>query len=266
MQSGCGPGGRSDGAHRVITDTHIHVYDHRYPTADAAVVHADDASVADYVAAFPDTKRVVVVQPSAYGLDNRCQLHAMVEFEQRGVAAKGVMVVDAQTPLAEIERLDRLGVRGARFHMLPGGAVLWDDLEPVAERIAAFGWHVQLQVNGRELPERLDRLLALPCDLVVDHVGRFMPPVAIDSDEFTALLTLVEAGRTWVKLSAPYESSPDTSLVEPLAAALISRFQERMSWASNWPHPGHDRSMTAWVPDGIDEQILVNNPERLYGF
>lgn len=250
----------------MITDTHIHVYDHRYPTADAAVVHADDASVADYLAASPGTGRVVVVQPSAYGLDNRCQLAAMAEFEGRGVSARGVMVVDAGTPTAEIERLDRLGVRGARFHMLPGGSVPWDDLEPVAERIAPLGWHIQLQLNGRELPSHLARLLALPCEVVVDHVGRFMPPVPVASDEFAALVSLVEAGRAWVKLSAPYESSPDLSLVEPLAAELLARFEERMLWASNWPHPGRDRSMTPWIPDGVDEQVLVHNPQRLYGF
>lgn len=250
----------------AVTDTHLHVYDRRFPTAATAVVHADDASVTDYLASLPGTRRVVVVQPSAYGLDNRCQLDAMAEFEQHGLTARGVMVVDAQTPLAELERLDALGVRGARFHMLPGGAVPWDDLEPVAERIADLGWHVQLQLNGRELPERLDRLMALPTDLVIDHVGRFMPPVPVDSAEFGALAHLVHDGRTWVKLSAPYESSPELSLVEPLAAALIDRHPERLLWASNWPHPGHDRSMKLWIPDGVDDRIMVNNPAELYGF
>ena len=48
-------------------------------------------------------------------------------------------------------------------------------LEAVAANIAPFGWHIQLQLNGRELPSRLDRLLRLPVGLVVDHVGRFMP-------------------------------------------------------------------------------------------
>jgi len=250
----------------VITDTHVHVYDHHFPSAPDAVVHAADATVAGYLEAEPSTERVVVVQPSAYGLDNRCQLDAMAEFERHGIAARGVMVIDASTSVDEIRRLHDLGVRGARFHMLPGGAVPWDHLSPVADRIAQFGWHVQLQLNGRELPERVDVLRRLPTDLVVDHVGRFMPPVPPDSDEFAALLGLLEAGRTWVKLSAPYESSPDRSLVEPLADALIDRHSDRLLWASNWPHPGHDRSTDVWRPAGIGERILVNNPEGVYGF
>jgi D-galactarolactone isomerase len=250
----------------VITDTHIHIYDRRFPTAATAVVHADDASTSEYIEAFPATSRVVVVQPSTYGLDNRCQLEAMIEFERRGIAARGVMVVDASTTTAEIKRLDELGVRGARFHMLPGGAVPWEHLDAVAERIAPFGWHVQLQLNGRELPKRVDLLNGLPLDLVIDHVGRFMPPVAADSEEFVSLLGLMEFGRTWVKLSAPYESSPDRSLVEPLAATLVERHSDRLLWASNWPHPGRDRSTEVWMPKGLDERILVSNPAHVYGF
>ncbi len=54
----------------------------------------------------------------------------------------------------------------------------WDILEAVAARIHEFGWHIQLQLNGRELPEREAMLKRLPGALVVDHVGRFTHPVA----------------------------------------------------------------------------------------
>ena len=250
----------------VISDTHIHVYDARFPTSPEAVIHSDDALVGDYVRTFPDIRRVVVVQPSAYGLDNRCQLEAMAEFERNGVEARGVMVVDASTSTAEIARLDGLGVRGARFHMLPGGAVPWDHLGPVSEAIAEFSWHIQLQLNGRELPDRLGMLRELPTGLVIDHVGRFMPPVTPDSREAEALSSLLETGRTWVKLSAPYESSTDLSLVEPLANALIERFPDRLLWASNWPHPGRNRNTPAWIPPGVDEHACDRNAAAVYGF
>ncbi|MEL6893663.1 MAG: amidohydrolase family protein [Actinomycetota bacterium] len=166
----------SDGLPAGTCDTHMHVYDQRYPTSAEAVVLAPDAPADAYagVAASLGIDRVVVVQPSAYGLDNRCQLAAMSSLANAGLEIRGVMVVDGTTPVAEIERLDALGVRGARFHMLPGGAVGWEHLEPVAELIAPFGWHVQLQLDGNDLPCHLDRLAALPCDLVVDHVGRYM--------------------------------------------------------------------------------------------
>jgi D-galactarolactone isomerase len=222
-------------------------------------------------------ERLVVVQPTTYGLDNSCQLEAMERF---GDAARGVMVVDDTTSDAEVERLTELGVCGARFHMLPGGAVRWDILETVAARIAAFGWHVQLQLNGRELAEHLQRLEGLPVEVVVDHVGRFMPPGGVDHPGFRALLSLLDTGRAWVKLSAPYESSvtgpPGYDDVTVLADALVKRYPERLLWASNWPHPGQSDPptpqalssiMESWLPDAdVGQRILVGNPAALYGF
>lgn len=260
-------------------DTHMHFYDARFPAAPAALITPDDARVEDYrrVQAHLGLERVIVVQPTTYGLDNSCQIEAMQSF---GDDARAVFVVDRDTPDAELERLTGLGGRGARFHMLPGGAVSWDQLEEVAARVHAFGWHIQLQLNGRELPEREALLTRLPCPLVIDHVGRFTPPVSPDHEAFRVLLRLLDSGRCWVKLSAPYESFGDAppryEEVAVEARALVRAAPERMLWASNWPHPGKD-----WMPDDaehldllldwVDDEatrsrILVGNPARLYGF
>jgi D-galactarolactone isomerase len=196
-----------------------------------------------------------------------------------GDSARGVMVIDPNAQHEDLARLTDLGVRGARFHMLPGGAVPWEMLETVAANIAPFGWHIQLQLDGRELPDRLDRLLRLPVGLVVDHVGRFMPAVEPDTSAFTALLTLIDHGAT-VKLSAPYESSetgpPGFDDVTRLVDALTARAPDRLVWASNWPHPGQASPPTAaasvalrdrWLPtDELRRRVLVDNPAALYDF
>ena len=258
-------------------DTHIHFYDHRYPVAPASTLRPPDATPADYCAAQAalGTERVVV-QPTTYVLDNRCQLDAMTTF---GDAARGVMVIDPTVPREDLARLTDLGVRGARFHMLPGGAVPWEMLEAVAANIAPFGWHIQLQLNGRELPALLDRLLRLPVGVVVDHVGRFMPTVDPDAPAFGALLTMIDNWTT-VKLSAPYESSetgpPGFDDVTRRVDALTARAPDRLVWASNWPHPGHASAPTAaalvalrdrWLPtDEVRRGVLVDNPAALYDF
>jgi len=260
-------------------DTHIHFYDRRHAAAPDSILRPPDASVDDYrrVQQRIGLTRTVVVQPTTYGLDNRCQLEAMASL---GPAARGVMVVDSTTPTAELDRLDSLGVRGARFHMLPGGAVPWTDLDAVATTIDQFGWHIQLQLNGRELADRLEQLLGLPTPLVVDHIGRFMPPVDVDHTSFIALRRLVDQGKCWVKLSAPYESStsgpPSYADVDPLARALVEQAPERMLWATNWPHPGQAdppdgptlvNLLTRWVGDEqARRRILVDNPAELYRF
>jgi D-galactarolactone isomerase len=260
-------------------DTHMHIYDSRYPAAPSALLRPPDATVDDYrkVQAGLDLQRVVVVQPSTYGLDNSCTLDAVAEF---GSSARAVVVVDDQVTDTELERLTSLGARGARFHMLPGGAVPWEIMHTVAERIAPFGWHIQLQMNGRDLIDRREALLALPTPLVIDHVGRYMPPVEPDDERFGVLLRLLDSGRCWVKLSAPYESAVDVTheyaAVTRLVHTLVEHAPERMLWATNWPHPGQADSPSLadlarlaieWMPDAVVRQaILIDNPAALYRF
>lgn len=259
-------------------DTHMHIYDARHPTAPSALLRPPDALPAQYreVQRALGLDRVVLVQPTTYGFDNTCQITAAVELG----AARLVVVVDEHTTADELERLHAAGARGARFHMLPGGAVAWGSLAPTAASIAALGWHVQLQLDGRTLPDHLDALLALPTSLVIDHVGRFMPPVAPDDVAFGALLTLLDTGRCWVKLSAPYESTRDGAPTYPtvtaLAHALVRRFPERLLWATNWPHPGQpdppsvadlERLAHDWLPTAeLSQRVLVDNPATVYGF
>ena len=265
------------------TDTHMHFYDiaERYPVAPTAAFLPPPARVDDYRAVQRrlGLERVVVVQPSAYGTDNRCTMDAVAAL---GKGARAVVVVDQSVSDAELEGLTATGARGIRFFMLKGGVLPWEILEEMAARVHPFGWHVQLQMNGRELPERAPMLKRLPGDLVIDHVGRFMPPVPLDDPAFACLLDLLETGRTWVKLSAPYESSrvgpPAYEDVTALAQALVRAAPERMLWASNWPHPGHSDPrvrdeallldlLIEWAPEETTRRrILVDNPATLYGF
>ena len=261
-------------------DTHMHFYSSAHPTSPQATLFPPDATVADYRTLQDELglERVVVVQPTTYGMDNRCQLEGMAPF---GHSARGVMVVDSSTPTAELERLSALGVVGARFHMLPGGAVGWDELTPTAAAIADHGWHIQLQLDGNELDHRFDQLAALPTPLVVDHIGRFMPPTTtLDAPSVRALCSLLDNGRTWVKLSAPYESTaatpPTHPEVLPLVDHLVRHWPERLLWASNWPHPGQADPLTPgdlvdlaerWLPTAdLRRRVLVDNAAALYGF
>jgi D-galactarolactone isomerase len=261
-------------------DTHMHIYDRRFPKAPTAKIEPPDASVPDYLAmrARLGIERNVVVQPSTYGKDNRCTLEAMAAI---GLSARGVAVVDETVTDAELERLTKLGIRGIRFFMLGGGPLPWEILELMASRVAAFGWHVQLQLDGRDLHMHEAMLKRLAGSLVIDHVGKFLEPVATDHPGFRTLLRLLDNGRTWVKLSAPYETSkvgpPFYDDVGKLAKALVKAAPERMVWATNWPHPTPNvpkpddawmlDMLLDWVPDeATRNKVLVDNPATLYGF
>ena len=262
------------------TDTHMHIFEARFPLAPTAVVKPPEAPVSEYLKLCErlGIERAVVVQPSGYGADNSCTLEAMAAIGN----ARGIAVVDESVAEAELTRLDKAGIRGVRFHMLPGGVLPWESLAPVARRIAPLGWHVQVQLDGRLLPEREALLKSLPCTLVIDHVGKFLEPVPADHPAFRVLLDLVEGGRTYVKLSAPYEVSkvgpPLFADVGALAKALVSAAPERMLWASNWPHVGtgperyRDEALLFdllldWAPEeSARRMILAENPASLYGF
>jgi D-galactarolactone isomerase len=260
-------------------DCHMHIYEERYPTVSTAVFPNPRAPAADYrkVQQQLGLERLVIVQPSGYGWDNTCTLEATAAF---GAAARAIVAIPPDTPEAELARLHALGVRGVRYHMLPGGVMRWDTLEEMAARIAPLGWHIQLQLDGRTLPEYEARLRKLPCDLVIDHNGKFLEPVGTDHPGFQVLLRLLTGGRCWVKVSAPYETSktgaPCYEDVAVLAKALIKANPERCVWASNWPHPNRktlpDNAalldlLLDWAEsDAVRRHILSDNPARLYGF
>jgi D-galactarolactone isomerase len=260
-------------------DTHMHFYDARYPTAPTALMTPPDASVEDYRAVQRrlGLTRTVVVQPTTYGTDNRCTLEGIAGLGLD--AARGVATVDDTVSERELEELTQRGMRGARFHMLRGGAVPWDQLDRIAQRVQGVGWHVQLQLDGRELPDREAQVRGWPGAIVIDHVGKFLEPVPPDHPAFRCLVRLVESGRVWIKLSAMYEVSkvgpPFYDDVGRLAKELIRIAPERMLWASNWPHPGHAPQDEAvlldtlldWAPEeATRKRILIDNPAELYGF
>jgi D-galactarolactone isomerase len=262
---------------RDACDCHLHIYEVGYPLAPTATFKPPHAPAAAYreVQRRLGFGRAIVVQPTGYGFDNRCTLAAIKAL---GPQARGIAVIPPDLPQAELEALHAAGMRGVRFMMLAGGLLPWSSLEPMAERIAPMGWHINLQLDGRDLPQFEARLLAMRCRVAIDHIGKFLGPVVASADSVTSLHRLLDAGHCWIKLSAPYESSisgsPDYTDIAPLAAALARRHPQRCLWASNWPHPNvrpspDEAALLAWArdtvaDDGIWQQMLVHNPAQLY--
>jgi len=260
-------------------DCHMHVYDSRYPVDPRWTVPPPSAPAADYLRVQRELglERVVVVQPNAYGFDNSCTTDAIRDL---GAQARGVATVAPDVADAELSRLHAAGIRGARCYMLPNALLSWDDVRAVAARVAPLGWHVQVQLDGRDLPQYDGLLRGLPTDVVVDHNGKFLELVSPEHPAFRTLLRLLDSGRCWVKLSAPYETSktggPRYEDVSVLARALATHNPEQCVWASNWPHPGRNPSpdngeildlLRDWAPDeATRRRILVDNPVRVYGF
>jgi D-galactarolactone isomerase len=260
-------------------DCHMHVYDAQVPGL-AGTFMPGHFPLEAYLAMQErlGLERVVVVQPNTYGDDNRVTLDAIARI---GKNARGVGVVKFGVTDAELERLTRGGIRALRIITLHGGTLGFEVMDAMMARVHPFGWHANIQLDGRSLPKYEAQIRRLPGKFVIDHTGKFLEPVAADSEPFKALLRLVDTGRCWVKLSAPYETSntgrPKYEDVGRLARALVKHAPERMLWASNWPHPSERKNppddadlldlLLEWADDDATRRkILSDSPAELYGF
>jgi len=97
-------------------DCHMHVfgpYD-RFPLGAERAYNVPEAPLGAHerMKAAVGLERTVLVQASGHGTDNRAMLAALAELGPRG---RGVAVVAPQTPLAELQRMHKAGVRGVRL-------------------------------------------------------------------------------------------------------------------------------------------------------
>jgi len=99
-------------------DTHMHIYDARFPQAPGGPKPPGEFTAQDYrrLQARLGVSRVVVVQPNAYQDDNRCTLDAIAQL---GAGAKGVGVVKPGATDANLAELTRGGILGIRFMTSP---------------------------------------------------------------------------------------------------------------------------------------------------
>lgn len=222
-------------------------------------------------------QRAVLVHPTTYGTDNRLLLDVLRENPDY----RGIAVVDASVTDAQLEALDRAGVKGIRITAVSAGGVPLAQLDALCARIAPLRWHLQLFMQADRMLEMAPRLPGLPVPVVLDHFGGLTGAHAGGSRELDTLLGLLGTGRIWVKLSAAYRVSlegPPYRDVLPLARAMIDKAPDRLVWGSDWPHPNlrgkpmpNDGDLlgllAAWAPDaGLRRRILADNPAALYGF
>lgn len=269
-------------------DTHAHVFGPAatFPYAADRSYTPPDAPLAKYLGML-DTlgfARGVLVQGSAHGRDNGAMLDALRRHPAR---LRGVAVADASTPGATLRDWRDQGVRGLRFnHFFRGGQLHYRGGVPLhdARRLAGamrdLGWHMQLWIDVKDLPETAPVLAAIGLPVVIDHMGRTDARAGTGSPGFQSLLRLVGEGKAWVKLSGAHRLSldaPDYPDARPFHEALVRANPERLVWGTDWPHPRIESAMpdaghlldlfTAWTPDAvIRRHILVDNPAALYGF
>ncbi|MEJ8850414.1 amidohydrolase family protein [Variovorax rhizosphaerae] len=265
-------------------DAHMHIFDRRFASIGAPDAMVDGATVDDYrlLQQRLGTQRTVVVQPRVHGTDNAVTLAAIQSLGPR--QARGVAVVRPDVTDDELERLHAGGIRGIRFTLYTAthAAVDFSMVEPLAHRVHALGWHVQLHWSADQIEAHAPLLQRLPCSLVFDHLARLPQPDPQAHPAYAIVSRLLGNGRTWIKMSGAYLNSSvgaeggyaDT---ESIAQAWVRQAPERMVWGSDWPHSTEPLDkpddaalfdlLARWVPDDATRhRVLVDNPAQLYQF
>ncbi|RXT16964.1 hydrolase [Rhizobium leguminosarum] len=257
-------------------DTHFHVFRAGAPLNTPRSYTPDIATISDWIefSGSLGIAKGVLVQPSVYGLDNRVLLEALAAYPDR---LRGIVVIDPETTETQIERLDRLGVRGVRINTRNKGGLPLAAARTLAESIAPLGWSLQLQINPEQLSDIAATLSGIRLPIVIDHLGFIPLARETRSLHVDALKRLMDRAEAYVKVTAPYRLTKDVNYngFAEVACALAASHAERLLWGSDWPHtelwdgmPDDTElveTMQATIDDSaIAEKIFVRNAEALF--
>ncbi|MCD2436576.1 amidohydrolase family protein [Acidaminococcus sp. NSJ-142] len=264
-------------------DCHHHIYDPvRFPYISSDKRNQPPADVNCYqlLKNKLGITRDVIVQPSAYGLDNRCTLDALKQLGKKN--ARAIVVINNSISDEELKSMDELGVKGIRLNMTSGYVQPWDDIQLLVKRIAPMGWNVCLWVDADLLVEKKDFFEALPVQLILDHRGNLPAGVGIKHPAFRQICKWLDQGKAWVKLSGYYFGSQkeDFSDTIEIGKEYAKSNPNRLLWGTDWPHPlcytngvpcPDDSLMLDQLMEQVgDEKIfyktLVENPAHLFKF
>ena len=222
--------------------------------------------------------RNVIVQATCHGKDNAAMVDAC---RASGDLARGVASVGAEISAAELEDMHSAGVRGVRFNFVKRlvDATPREVFLGIAEKIQQFGWSIVVYFEAADLEELEPFLKQLPGIVVVDHMGRPDVNKGVDHPDFARFIRLMdEAENIWTKVTCPErltQAGAPYDDVVPYYQAIVDRFEDRVLWGTDWPHPNmkshmpDDGALVDYIPRiartaAQQQKLLVSNPMRLY--
>lgn len=264
-------------------DCHHHIYDPiRFAYLPTDVLNQPPSTVDCYrlLQKRLGISRNVIIQPSAYGTDNRCTLDALRQMGKENTRA--VVVIDDSIRDEELKHMNELGVRGIRFNINCGGSDDMDLVRRLAERIAPMNWSVCFWMSP-DITVAMERFLRdLPCEIIFDHRGHIPAEEGAAHPAVHVISRMLKEKKAWVKLSGLYHDSNCENYEDTIAIGKIyvGANPDRVLWGTDWPHPSC-YSKREPMPNDADlldalmlqagttenfRKILVDNPAKLFGF
>lgn len=265
-------------------DCHVHVYGpaNRFPFLPERAERSFEApkEALETMHGIIGADRCVIVHIPAHGTDMAVTLDAMATSARQ---IRAVALVEDTITDARLEELHTAGVRGIRYSpTLDGGPLDAKAVRIMAHRVAPLGWHFLMHFKDNAILDYADLLEGLPVPFVLDHFGGINPTAGgTEQDSFRLIAGHLQDGNGWIKTSAIEKTSHQTypfADAAKIAGALVSLAPDRVLWGTDWPHPGvgsqgptNDGDLVDLIPtyapdSAIQRKLLVENPQRLYGF
>ena len=169
-----------------LFDAHFHIFEPGFPLVENQGFLPDPFTLEDYGKWVKKLKirGGVVVSSSTQVFDTTYLVHALKHL---GPYFVGVAQIPETFADEEILALHQHGVRAVRFNVKRGGSATLDQIELISRRIFDLaGWHVELYVDSKNLPDLIPVLSKLP-KVSIDHLG-------LSKEGLPALLKLVTQG------------------------------------------------------------------------
>ncbi|WWC93845.1 hypothetical protein V866_000681 [Kwoniella sp. B9012] len=293
-------------------DVHHHIFDlDKFPLSPSRHFTPSPAPLPSFEA-FQHSlgiEHASIAHGLSFGTDPSSLLYYLKYFE--GTARAYACIDIEKATDEEIQSMKDQGVSGIRidYHLHKAQHDLnkqIECLERYSERIAPFGWGLQIYHPHPEYYDKLAPVISsLPVSVVVDHFAglktqSLLKYQGIDAGSFDsstqpglqALCNLLKDNKLWIKLSAPYRCSEDPTYddMKPLVRALVDANPDRVLYGSDWPHTqpfhrrpkdlkGEDveeflkfddkawvRKLKGWLTEEEWDKLMVSNPRRFTGY
>ena len=225
-----------------------------------------------------------MISTSAYGYNYEAELDAM---QKLGTATtRTILMLDPDVTDETLETLNKLGVVGVRAFFNNEKSV--QDAVSLSKRIAKLGWHLDIVLTDEhDKAIFIKKLPELSCELVLAHQAGITD---VKDTFLEVVIKLLKEKKAWIKISGifrPFDyavrmtgTASDEELKSHLAVSrkLVGAASDRVIWASDWPFNWSTfspeegiQTLVNMIPLQIEnetlmEQILVNNPAKLYKF
>ncbi|MCR6112223.1 amidohydrolase family protein [Bacillus sp. A301a_S52] len=171
---------------RKIFDSHLHIIDPRFPLIKNHGFLPESFTCEDYRKRVDNLQIVggAVVTGSFQGFDQTYLIDALQTLGENFV---GVTQLPYDTSDEDIIELNNVGVRALRFNVQRSGNDVLSKLNVFARRVYDLvGWHVELYIDSKFLPEVTTTLESLPA-VSIDHLG-------LSNEGLKSLYNLVDRG------------------------------------------------------------------------